>query len=485
MAWWKRRSDQLDGEIQKHVEFETRANIDAGMLPEEARYAALRKFGNISLAKEASREIWGWLWLERLWQDLRYALRGFGKSLGFTAVALLSLMLGIGASTALFSVVYGVLIAPYPYAKSNEIWAPAVLGPKDSLHGWHPYTRRELLEIEKISAFADVMATSYEPVLLTGENSPERFYGVLLTGGAFNFLGVKPLIGRTIQPFDIRGGEPAPVAVLSYQFWQREFNGSPKALGARLVLNDVPHTVIGVMPPRFGWYTNESFWLPMPMNLADESPINVIMRLRPGVTKNMAEQQLQGLNVQLAAENPKNFPKGRLRTVLRNYMDITVASGEMSSSLYLLLAAVGFLLLIACANVANLQLARTTTRAREIAVRLSIGAGRGRLIRQLLTESVLLSAFGGALGVLFAIAATQAIAALIPPDYVPNEARITINGHVLLFSLAVSVLTGILFGLTPALRCSRPESGRGPEGRREGRRRQRSRAKDAHMAGGN
>jgi putative ABC transport system permease protein len=457
MTWWKRRSDCLDDEIRKHIDFEIRENIEAGMPPDEARYAAVRKFGNVSLAKEESREIWGWLWLERLGQDLRYALRGFGKSPGFTTVALLSLMLGIGASTALFSVVYGVLIAPYPYAKPNEIWAPAVLGPKDSLNGWHPYPRREFMEIQKLPAFADAMATSYEPVLLTGERSPQSFYGVTVTGGGFNFIGVKPLLGRTIQPFDIRsGGEAEPVVVLSYQFWQREFNGSTDAVGRKLVLNDVPHTIIGIMPPRFGWFTRDAFWLPMPMNPADETPINVIMRLRPGVTKQVAEQQLQDLNLSLASERPRNFPKGGFRTVLLNYMDITVASGAMSSSLHLLLAAVGFLLLIACVNVANLQLARTTGRAREIAVRLSIGARRMRLVRQLLTESVLLSLLGGALGVLFAIGATRAIAALIPADYVPNEARITINAYVLLFSLAVSALTGMLFGLTPAIQCSRP-----------------------------
>ncbi len=472
MTWWKRRGAQLDDEIRKHIDFETQENIEAGMSLDAARHAALRKFGNVSLAKEESREIWGWLWLERLWQDLRYALRGFAKNLGFTSVALLSLALGIGASTALFSVVYGVLIAPYPYAKPDEIWAPAVLGPKDRLDGWHSYSRREFLEIQKVPAFADVMATTVEPVLFAGNSSPERFYGVLLTGGAFNFIGVKPLVGRTIQPFDIRpGGEPEPVVVLSYQFWQRTFNGAASAIGRKLVLNDVPHTVIGVMPPRFGWYTNEAFWLPMPMPLADETPINVIMRLRPGVTKNVAEQQLQKLNLRLAAEKPQNFPKGAFRTLLLNYMDITQASGEMSASLHLLFAAVGFLLLIACVNVANLQLARTTTRAREIAVRLSIGAGRARLVRQLLTESVLLSILGGALGVLFAVGATRAIAALIPADYVPNEARIAINGYVLLFSLAISVLTGILFGLTPAVRCSRPnlvdalkDGGRGTAG---------------------
>jgi putative ABC transport system permease protein len=222
------------------------------------------------------------------------------------------------------------------------------------------------------------------------------------------------------------------------------------------VLNDVARTVIGVMPPRFGWYTNEAFWLPMPLDLSDESPINVIVRLRPGIGKEVAEQQLQALNLRLAAGKPENFPKGRFITRLLNYMDLTVASGEMKSSLILLFAAVIFLLLISCVNVANIQLARTTVRAREIAVRLSVGAGRPRLVRQLLTESVSLSVSGGVLGVLFAIGATKAMVALMPSFLVPNEARIGVNAYVLWFSLGVSLMTGILFGLAPAMQCSRP-----------------------------
>ncbi|HEY3458267.1 MAG TPA: ABC transporter permease, partial [Bryobacteraceae bacterium] len=458
MTWWRRRSDRLDDEMQQHIDFETEQNIAAGMPPGEARSAALRKFGNVSLAKEESREVWGWLWLERLWQDTVYGLRGLVHTPGFTIVALLSLMLGIGASTSLFSVIYGVLIAPYPYKNPDQIWAPAVISPKEPSNGWHQYRRRELLAIRNLPGVATAMATTYESTLLTGTDSPESFYGVLVTGNAFDFLGVKPLIGRTIEPFDIRpDGTPEPVVVLNYRFWQRKFNGDSNAIGQKLILNDVPRTVIGVMPPRFGWFTDDAFWLPMGMDLADETPLNAIVRLRPGITKEIAEQQLQSLNVQLAAEKPQNFPKGGFRSTLLNYLDITVASGAMKSSLHLLLVAVGFLLLIACVNVANLQLARTTARAREIAVRLSVGASRPRLIRQLLTESILLSVLGGALGILFAIGATRAIAALMPDFYKPNEARITMNVYVLVFSLAVSLVTGILFGLTPAFRCSRPD----------------------------
>ncbi len=457
MTWFEKRAERLNDEIQAHIDYETQANMEDGMAPEEARRAANMKFGNFLRAREESREIWGWLWAERLWQDVRYALRGFRRNPGFASVALFSLMLGIGASVALFSVVYGVLISPYPYSKPNEIWAPAVVGPNDPVRGWHRYTKREFLEIQKLRAFADVMATDNDQVLMTSDNSTESFHGVFLTGGAFNFIGVKPLIGRTIQPFDIRAGKPANVVVLTYGLWLRMFDGDRNVLGRTMILDGVPHSIIGVMPPRFGWWTNDSFWLPMPMDLTDDSPINVIMRLAPGTTPQVAEQQLNGLNAEFAKLNPHSFPRGQMHTVLLNYMDITQASGSMQSSLKLLLAAVGLLLLIACVNVANLQLARMTARSREIAMRMAIGAGRARLIRQLLTESVLLSFIGGALGVLLSFGITQAIVALIPPDYVPNEARIAINGYVLLFAVAVSMLTGILFGLVPALRSSRPD----------------------------
>lgn len=474
MRFWRRKKEEdLDRELRSHLEAEAEELRESGLHSVEARYAAHRVLGNTTSIKERTRDMWGWMLIEHLWQDLRYAIRGLRRTPGFAAVALLSLALGIGATTALFSVVYGVLIAPYPYAKPAEIWAPAVVGLKQAPQGWHQYPRRQFTEIQKLPAFSDVMASTIDSgYLLGGDRSPESFYAVLMSGNAFSFLGVKPLIGRTIQPFDTGDGGPAaPVVVLSYKLWQRLFDSRESALGEKLILNEVPYTVIGVMPSRFGWFTDDGFWLPLSKDLNDENRLNVIMRLAPGVTSQIGEQQLQALNQQLARAAPQSFPKDEFRTVFLNYLDITVASGEMTSSLRLLLAAVGFLLLIACLNVANLQLARTTTRTREIALRLSVGAHRGRLVRQLLTESVLLSMLGGTVGVLLAIGITRAIAALIPSFYVPNEARITVNAWVLLFSFIISVMTGILFGLVPALQCSQPnlvdslkEGGRGSGG---------------------
>jgi putative ABC transport system permease protein len=389
-------------------------------------------------------------------QDLRYGLRVFRKSPGLTAVSILSLALGIGATTSIFSVVYGVLISPYPYARPGEIWAPSIRNAKNPNQGRGAYKGAEVARMRELPALSMVMATSPENRILGGDRAPENFSSIQVTGNAFEFLGVDPILGRGITPSDIKpDGRPEPVVVLSFKAWQRLFEGRDDALGKTLTLNNVPHTVVGVMPSRFGWWTSDGGWTPLPVDARAGVSMIPIVRLAPGASSRAAHEQLHVLHQQLAQTTPADFPKEGFTTDLRNYLDITVASGEMQSSLRLLFGAVGFLLLIACANVANLQLARATSRAREIALRMSVGAGRGRVLRQLLTESVALSLAGGILGILLAIGLTRAVVALMPEFYVPNEARITVNSLVLAFSAGVSILTGILFGLAPALQCSR------------------------------
>jgi hypothetical protein len=246
-------------------------------------------------------------------QDVRYAVRGLKSSPGVTAVALLSLMLGIGAGVTMFSVEYGAMIAPFPYAEPKNIWMPAMVAGDDPMREWgqHLYTLSEFQEIEKLPAFSAVMAVREQPDLVTGGDLyPETLIGIRLTGGAFDFLGIPALLGRTIQPDDVHpGGDPAPVVVLSYRDWMRAFHGEARAVGRNLILNKVPHTVIGVMPSRFGWWTDDAFWVPMSVNPARETPLNVFMRLRPGISDDAASQQLSQLDQHLAAINPAHFPK--------------------------------------------------------------------------------------------------------------------------------------------------------------------------------
>jgi predicted permease len=413
-----------------------------------------------------------------MFQDLRYGFRVLLKHKWFTAVAVLTLALGIGATTAIFSVVSAVVLNPYPYAKPHEIWTPGVVA-VNSNQTMRPYLLNAYQEMSGLPAFSSVMATLPANALLTGEYAPETLSAIRMSGNAFQFLGVPALVGRTILPSDIRAnGEPEPVTVLSFNRWQRLFNGDPNAIGKTLRLNDETYTIIGVMPPRFGWWTSDGVWLAMGRIASGPGPQMVfpIVRLAPGVTARVAEQQLHALHLEFAKEPTARFPREEFTTRLTNYLDVTVASGEMRQSLQLLFGAVAFLLLIACANVANLQLAKASGRTREMSLRMALGAGRVRLVRQLLTESVIQALLGGALGLVFAYWITQLMVTLMPRNLVPNEARIEVNGRVLLFSLVVSVVTGILFGLAPALQSSRQnlvdslkEEGRGSSASKSGR----------------
>lgn len=464
MSWsrfFRRRRwyDERQREIQEYLDVETDENISRGMHPKEAREAAHRKFGSQTLVQEEIYRMNSLNTFETLWQDMQYGWRMLWKNPGITAVSLLSLALGIGATTCIFSVIYGVLISPYPYAKANEIWAPELRdakNPKNTRGVLLPY---EFQELERLPGVSVAMGTRPEEALLTGDRTPETIRIPLVTPKAFDFLGVRPVLGRTIGDGDWQpNGDPEDVIVLSYKAWYRYFDGNPDALGKTLVINDRKVAVIGVMPPRFGWFTDDGGWMPFTKTPTPDRWVLPIVRIKPGIGSTVVTEQLQAVESRLQAEHPGDFPKNSSVVVnLNNYLDITVASGNMSNSLEMLFGAVGFLLLIACANVANLQMARATSRAREIALRMSIGASRGRVLRQLLTESMLLSLTGGLLGVAVAIGLTKAVVAIMPEFYVPNEARISVNGYVLAFSATVSIATGILFGLVPALQCSRPD----------------------------
>jgi predicted permease len=394
-------------------------------------------------------------WVHELGQDASYALRMVRKSPGFALISVLILSLGIGVTTAMFSLIYGVLIDPYPYAKSNEIWAPEI---RDLMTGRGiSFTVGDYLEISKLPAVESAMATSYDSAILGGEFDPHAISSRRITGTAFPFLGVAAVAGRTFTPADIKpNGVAEPVAVLTFKLWLKLYHGSRDVIGRTIILNDEPYEVIGVMPERFGWYTDDGLW--MPLSTTDlKRQASPIFRLKPGVTKEVAEQQLLALFRRLAHEDAGRFPKEGFTAVVNNYLDVTQASGQMQASLDMLFCVVGVLLLIACTNVANLQLARGTSRNREIAVRMALGAGRTRIVRQLLTESLGLSLLGGTAGVGVAYAIKQVVMAVMPATNIPNEARVTINLWVLGFSFGISMLTGILFGLAPALQSTRSD----------------------------
>ncbi len=452
------RKDTLDREMSEemrhHLELQVAENIAAGMNPDEARYLAQRQFGGVEQIKEQARDIRRWIWLEQLLQDLGYAGRMLRKSPGFTAVAVITLALGIGVSTAMFSVVYGVLVSPYPYAKPSEIWTLGMYDAKSQQ--LIRSTVGDYLEIAKLPCIQSAMATSWNGMTLSDDTSVELLNCSRITGSAFSFLGVPPAAGRVFTRTDFQpDGGNEPVVVLHFKLWQRLFSGKADAIGQTILLNNQPHVVIGVLPVRFNWYGND-LWLPLPVTDRSRNT-DPLIRLKPGISKEDADHHLRALMQHLAKEAPERFPKDGFTVQLHSFTELRPDRTGIRSSLKMLFYAVGFLLLIACTNVANLQLARGAGRAREIAVRLAIGASRGRLIRQLLTESVVLSVMGGAVGLFLAFGLTRLIAALIPTYNLPQEARITIDGWVLAYSIGVSVLTGILFGLVPALRSTKAD----------------------------
>ena len=392
--------------------------------------------------------------MRTLVQDLRYAFRQFLKSPGFTASAVLSLMLGIGATTAIFSVVYGVLLDPYPYKDAKRM-VHVELKDKNGRGPLLIVNGTQAQEVLKASSVEDAFLQDEKRENLTGDKFPVSVLVGLYSPNVFDYMGVPPLLGREFTPADAPGGNPEPVAVLSYLFWQRQYGASHDVIGKLIELDHKPYTVIGVVPPRFTW-GDDDVYLPALPNADPHYYWNSFVKLKPGTKYSAVQAEMQSLVDRFAKDDPKNYPQERRVKIVSLNEEVL---GRFAGTLVFLFGAVVVLLLIGCANVSILLLARGTARQHELAVRTSMGAGRGRLIRQLLTESVLLSATGAALGVLAAYWGVKVLSTMLPYYSFPHEAAIHVNAMVLIFSAAIALFTGILFGISPAYQLSRPQLG--------------------------
>ncbi|HKW31563.1 MAG TPA: ABC transporter permease [Candidatus Acidoferrum sp.] len=388
-------------------------------------------------------------------QDLRYSVRQLVKTPALTLTALASLALGIGATTAVFSVVYAALINPYPFVAADRI-VRLTMDSKAGQGDWINLNGPQIREVRQLGMVESLLAMDYHAMILTGHEIPENVNAVGLIANGFTDLGVPPFLGRGLLPSDaIEGQHPQAVTVLSYQFWQTHFLSDPGVVGKTIQLDRKSYLIVGVGAPRFRWYSADVY---LPLKLTQDPSLTFIinLRLRKGVTNEAADAALQPLVDQFAKDMPKHFPE-HFRARVEGLNDWVVKS--ISGTLYLLFGGVGLLLAIGCGNVSILLLARGTARQHELAVRVAIGAGRGRIARQLLTESLLLAAIGAGLGALASYGILAGIRVLLPPYAFAPEVVIRINIPVLVFSVGVGLATGILFGLWPALQLSRTQAG--------------------------
>ncbi len=452
--------DGLADDLRDHIARQTEENLARGMTPDEARRQARLALGNPALIEEDARAVWVSRWLEDLRRDLRDALRIFRRSPGFAATAVVSLAVGIAAATGLFSVVNAALLHPFPFTDVDQIVRLDMVD-KGRPRGLS-VTTRELVALQASDVFDGAFAWNAYDMTLAGEDFPETVRTQYLSANGLNVLGVPPLLGRVFNEADGPAGERAKrVVVLTYRFWQRHFGARPEALGQTLNLNRESYTVIGVLPRQY-FATGPEILVPLDLKFdptfasVGDRAWPVQARLKRGVTPRMAEERLQPLFDQFAKDAPRRFPKD-VRPLVRNVVEEQRAA-RFVPTLVLIFAASMLLLLLACANVSILLMARGTARRQEFAVRAAIGATRGRLMRQLLVESLLLAFGGAALGVAAGYWGLPAILRLLPPNSIPVGSLIAVpvNVPVLLFSAGLAMASALICGLSPALSFSRP-----------------------------
>jgi predicted permease len=457
----KRREKELTEEIRAHLAMAVRERIEQGEDPAKAEANARREFGNETLVKEVTRTMWGFQWLGTLLQDLRYGLRQLRRNPGFATVAMATLALGIGATTVMFSLISGVLLSPLPYPQPGRLVTLHEQTSWKNQYGdiWR-FAYPNFLDCQRQSRSLAMAAWRYAGGTVRESGKAEYVDGLQISSNLFSVLGIRLIRGRAFRPAEDRLGAPS-VAIISYGLWQRLYGKSPASIGKPLVFEGKPYTVVGIAPPDFR-LRGDTFDVFTPlgqnpepyMQNRDLHPgIAVVGRLQPGVTLVLARTELATIGRRLAAQYPKTNAG---RTFIAEPLRPDV--GDAAPTLWLLMGAVSLVLLIGCVNVASLLLARAVSREHELAVRAALGASRGRLVRQCLTESGVLGLCGGALGVLLAAAGIHPFVVFWPSG-LPRAQEVQLDWHVLLFALGASLLSGLLFGLAPALRVPARELG--------------------------